>query len=195
MIKVGLTGGIGSGKTTVAKAFQSLGIPVFYADTESKKLLHSNAQLKQQLQTLLGKKLYQNNTLNKAYFADKIFTNKALLAEVNAIIHPAVATAFAEWCTHQSAPYVLEEAAILFETDAYKKFDKTILVTAPQAMRIKRVMARDNTSETAVLARMKNQWADEKKIPLADYVINNTDAANLNTQIRRIHENILSTTN
>lgn len=192
MMKVGLTGGMGSGKTTVAKIFEAFRIPVFYADEESKKILASNPNVKAKLVEKFGEKLFANGRLNRSYLANEIFKNKEALAFVNSVLHPAVAEAFLAWSKKQTAPYVLEEAAILFETGGYKKFDSTILVVAEKELRVKRVKARGGLKETEVLARMENQWSDEKKLPLADFVIYNDEKEMLTRQVLEIHENLIS---
>jgi len=195
MISVGLTGGIGSGKSTVAKVFEKLGIPVFYADKESKRILDENNEIKEKLSALFGPELYKSKKLDRGLLASKIFSNKEALEQVNAIVHPAVANRFSEWCKQQKSPYVLQEAAILFETGGYKRFAKNILVTAPKALRIARIKNRDNAETWEIEQRMKNQWDENHKIPLADFVILNDESEMLLPQILRIHENLLSITN
>lgn len=191
MIKIGLTGGIGSGKTTVAMVFKTLGIPVFFADDESKKLLNDSKNIKKQLIELFGVEIYDAGKLNRKLLASHIFNDKVALKKVNQIIHPAVAVKFEEWCAAQNANYVVQEAAILFETGGYKRFDKNILVTAPKQIRIDRIKARDNVSEAQIAERMKNQWEESHKLVLADFVILNDGSEMLLPQILRIHEDIL----
>jgi dephospho-CoA kinase len=195
MIKVGLTGGLGSGKTTVAKIFETLGIPVFYADDEAKKLTDTDSDVKAQLQAQFGTTLYFNNKLNRQKLAEIIFGNAEALQIVNGIIHPAVARAFMFWAEQQQAPYVLQEAAILFETGGYKRFDKTILITAPESLRIERAMARSAWSHQETVQRMNNQWPDEQKIPMADFVILNDGNKKLLPQILAIHEDLIRFSN
>ena len=195
MIAVGLTGGIGSGKSTVARMFEKLGIPVFYADKESKEILTTNQQIKEKLSALFGEELYKGEKLNRAFLAAQIFRDKDALQKVNNIVHPAVAERFLAWSKEQNAPYVLQEAAILFETGGYKRFDKNILVTAPKQLRISRIKQRDNVSEEEINQRMQNQWEESHKLPLADFVILNDESEMLLPQILRIHEDLLKIAN
>lgn len=189
---IGLTGGIGSGKTTVAAMFEALNVPVYIADVEAKKLTNSSKIIRRKLIQLLGKKAYLNNELNRPFVAEKIFNDSNLLAAVNAIIHPKVASHFKRWIKKQQAPYCIKEAAILFENGSYKDCDITILITAPKDIRIKRVLARDETTQNAVLARMNNQWSDEQKIALADIVIENIDFSNTEILVKKIHQKLLN---
>jgi dephospho-CoA kinase len=168
---IGLTGGIGSGKTTVAKMFKELGVPVYNSDLRAKKLMNNSKEIKTAVINLLGKDSYELDSLNKKYIADKVFNNKELLQKLNAIVHPAVKNDFMAWVKRKKTPYVIQEAAILFENNSYTNFDKIILVKAPKEVRLERIMARDNGSKEEILARMENQWDDSKKIPLSDYVI------------------------
>lgn len=188
---IGLTGGIGSGKTTVATMFEALNVPVYIADIEAKKLTNSSKIIRRKLIQLLGKKAYLNNELNRPFVAEKIFNDSNLLAAVNAIIHPKVASHFKRWMKKQQAPYCIKEAAILFENGSYKDCDITILITAPKDIRIERVLARDETTQDAVLARMNNQWSDEQKIALADIVIENIDFSNTEILVKKIHQKLL----
>ncbi|MCB0468931.1 MAG: dephospho-CoA kinase, partial [Aequorivita sp.] len=145
---IGLTGGIGSGKTTVAQLFSELGVPIYIADIEAKKIMDSSKVIRRKLIALLGEDAYSGAKLNRKFVADKIFNDKFLLDAVNAVIHPKVAAHFRKWVSKQKATYVIKEAAILFENGSYKNCDMVILVTAPKQVRITRVMARDNTSKT-----------------------------------------------
>ena len=189
---VGLTGGIGSGKTRIAKSFEALGIPIYIADVEAKKLTERSTFIKKKLIALLGPKTYNASGLNRAYVANKIFTNKELLEKVNAIIHPRVGQHFNRWKKKQKdAPYCIKEAAILFENGGYKHCDATILVTAPKEMRIQRVTERDTTSRDAIESRMSNQWEDIEKIPLATYVIENIHWDDTQKAILQIHKKLL----
>ncbi|WP_410005722.1 dephospho-CoA kinase [Aequorivita nionensis] len=188
---IGLTGGIGSGKTTVAQLFSELGVPIYIADTEAKKLMNSSKVIRRKLVALLGEDAYSGTKLNRKFVADKIFNDKFLLDAVNAVIHPKVAAHFKKWVSKQKATYVIKEAAILFENGSYKDCDKVILVTAPKQMRINRVMARDNTSKAEIEQRMNNQWSDEKKLKLADIIIENIDLKTTKNKVEAIH-NLLS---
>ena len=187
---VGLTGGIGSGKTTVAKLFSKLGAPIYIADVEAKKLTESSKIIRRKLIALLGEDTYVGIKLNRKFVADKIFNDKALLEAVNGIIHPKVASHFRKWVAKQNTPYVIKEAAILFENGSYKDCDLVILVTAPKKIRIARVMARDNTSETEIEQRMNNQWTDEEKRKLADIVIENIDLLATQKEVETIHHSL-----
>ncbi len=174
MIKVGLTGGIGSGKSTVAKIFQALGYPVYIADTRAKELMVKDSELVSSIKKVFGEDIYSSNgTIDRQKLASIVFKDKKALEKLNSLVHPAVKRDFKLWCTRQDSSIVFEEAAILFETGSDKYFDKTILVTASKEERIRRVINRDQTTREAVESRMANQWSQEKKIQLADYIINN----------------------
>ena len=190
MKTIGLTGGIGSGKTTVARMFEEFGIPVYIADEEAKNLMHSSVEIRKELQELLGDKVYKEGELDRAYMADKIFNDEALLERVNAIVHPRVEEHFQEWKKEQQAPYCIKEAAILFENGGYKRCDKTILVVADEEERIKRVMKRDGAKREKVMERMKNQWSDKIKIPLADYIIKNEELSQTKREVKNLHRTL-----
>ncbi len=183
---IGLTGGIGSGKTTVAKMFSDLGIPIYIADEEAKKLSDSSPIIRKELVELLGEEAYSNNKLNRKFVAEKIFTDKALLANVNAIIHPRVGDHFMKWASAQNSPYVIKEAAILFENGGYVSCDAVILVTAPKSIRIERVMKRDDSSLQEIENRINNQWSDSEKIKLAQFVIENINLSETKNQVLAI---------
>jgi len=186
-LKIGITGGIGAGKSLVCKVLENMGYPVFYSDQAAKILMNTQPGLKNDLIQLLGDETYENGELNRVYIAKRVFEDKTLLDKMNALIHPEVRNAFQQFVEeNRNSLFVFNEAAILFETGAYKTFDKTILVAAPEELRIDRVMNRDNVSEDQVLARMKNQWRDEQKIPLAHFVINNDEKSSVVQQIERI---------
>ncbi len=187
---VGLTGGIGSGKTTVAKLFSELGVPVYIADDEAKKLTNSSKVIRRKLIHLLGGQAYIDGSLNKKYIADKIFTDKALLNSVNAIIHPKVAAHFKKWALRQKTNYVIKEAAILFENGGYKDCDVVILVTAPKTLRIQRIIKRDNATQSEIEQRMGNQWSDSKKKKLADIIIENIEIGTTRQQVQLIHKTL-----
>ncbi len=189
---VGITGGIGSGKTTIARFFHDeFGIPVYYADQEAKALMHT-PELITSIKELLGEKAYKEEKLDRAYVASKVFEDSDLLNRLNAIVHPAVGKHFIEWAEKQNAPYVLKEAAILFENGNASDCDAVILVTAPEDLRIKRVVERDKTTVEAVKSRMDKQWSDAKKIPLADFVIENIELISSKEEARNIHNKLLS---
>ncbi|CAM3425832.1 dephospho-CoA kinase [Aequorivita lipolytica] len=188
---VGLTGGIGSGKTTVAKMFSELGVPVYIADVEAKKLTNTSKVIRRKLIELLGENAYNKEGLNRTYVADKIFADTDLLRAVNEIIHPKVAVHFKKWAAEQKSTYVIKEAAILFENGGYKNCDLVVLVTAPKAVRIKRVMGRDKASKYEIEQRMDNQWSDEEKMKLADIIIENIDLEATKKNVAEIHNSIL----
>lgn len=188
---VGLTGGIGSGKTTVAKFFVELGVPVYNSDKEAKKLMKSSKKVKKAIIELLGENAYKGKRLNKIYISDKIFKNKSLLTELNSIVHPVVRKHFLRWTKRQDSPYVIQETAIIFENSGQDFYDKIILVTAPEEERIQRVMARSGISKKAILARLKNQWLDIKKEQLSDYVIVNLKLTKTKIKVEEVHNAIL----
>lgn len=188
---VGLTGGIGSGKTTVARFFQSLGISIYIADDHAKRLMEEDPSLKKAIIEVLGPEAYVNNSLNKAFIASKIFSDSKLLKQINNLVHPAVAKDFEYWRSQQSSPYVIKEAAILFENGSYQMNDFNIIVIAPMTERIRRVMARDKTSEADVRKRMDAQWSDAKKMALADAHIHNENLAITEKTVLQIHQHLL----
>ena len=190
MLKVGITGGIGSGKTTVCKMFETLGIPVYYADTQAKLLMSTDPELKASLQGYFGSEIYVDGILVRHQLAEIIFNDPDALEKVNSWVHPAVARDFERWCKMQTSPYVLEEAAIIFESNITHRFEKVILVTAPEDIRIERVCARDCVAPEIVRKRMNNQWPEEKKIALADYVIYNDNVQLIAPQVMAIHKKV-----
>lgn len=190
MQKIGITGGIGSGKSYICTCFEHIGIPVYYADTEAKRLTNLNSNIREEISKLLGSKSYNSDGLNRAYVASKVFNNKDLLNKLNQIIHPAVEIDFIQWANQQHAPYVLKEAAILFESGSYKNTDHVIVVDAPLELRIKRVLERDKTTREEILKRIQNQWTTDKKKNLADFVIYNDDKTLILPQILRIDKTL-----
>lgn len=191
MIIVGLTGGIGSGKTTVAKQFAALGVPVYIADKEAKKLMKRSKIIKRKLIQLFGNEAYINDELNKPFIANIIFNDKTYLGKMNAIIHPRVKKHFEKWTLKQEFAYVIKEVAILFENDGYKACDYVITVTAPIDLRMERLLKRDNTTKDNIKAIMKNQWTDEEKTKLSDFVIKNIELKNTKNQVLKIHKQLL----
>ncbi len=173
MLKVGLTGGIGSGKTTATKVFELLGVPVYISDIESKRLMQENEEIRSQLIAEFGEQLYSKFKLNRTYLAEIIFNNPKALQKVNAIVHPAVRHDFKLWANKQNANYVIQESAILFETGLYQIFDKTICVTAPEELRVARIVKRDATKFACVKARINAQMSECEKLKRADFVIEN----------------------
>ena len=188
---IGLTGGIGSGKTTVAMLFRELGIPVYIADDEAKGLMNTSTEIRKKLIELLGDRAYLSDGVNRKYVSDIVFKNPEVLSKVNAIVHPEVSKHFKDWLKNQTAHYCIKEAAILFESGAYKDCDLTILVTAPLEERIARVMKRDTVTKEDIMLRIKHQWSDEKKAELADIIIDNTDMATTKLTVRKIHESLI----
>lgn len=191
MIKVGVTGGIGSGKSTVCKVFAALGIPVFEADPVAKELMNNNPLLGEKLISLFGPDVYlPNHTINRKYLAGIVFNNPSLLRQLNNAVHPVVQDAFNNWCEKQDAPYIIHEAAILFESGFYKMMDKTITVVADEAERISRVVKRDELSEQQVRERIRNQWNDAQRMELADFIIRNNETDLIIPQILEIDKRI-----
>lgn len=193
MMVVGLTGGIGSGKSTIAKAFAALGIAVFNSDEQAKALIATDTQVKERIIAAFGEEAYQNGEYNRAYIAQIVFNNSEKLAILNGIVHPALAEYFKQWAKKQTSPYVLKEAAILFESGSYKDCDYIITVTAPEEVRIARVMARDHCTEAQVRARMAQQWSDAQRIALSNAVIENIDLESAKEQIKRINDELRMT--
>lgn len=192
---VGLTGGIGSGKTTIANLFAlHFSIPIYIADTKAKELVANNKQLQQEIVTLLGEEAFVEGRYNTSFVAQEVFSNKEKLDKLNAIIHPYVQQDFLQWKQSQQAPYVIKEAAILFESGSYRDCDFIIMVTAPLEERIERVMLRDKIDRETVEKRIKNQWNDEKKIELSTFVIENREIDKNLDKIEIIHSKIVKMT-
>ena len=192
---VGLTGGIGSGKTTIANLFAlHFSIPIYIADTKAKELVANNKQLQQEIVTLFGEEAFVEGRYNTSFVAQEVFSNKEKLDKLNAIIHPYVQQDFLQWKQSQQAPYVIKEAAILFESGSYRDCDFIIMVTAPLEERIKRVMLRDKIDRETVEKRIKNQWNDEKKIELSTFVIENREIDKNLDKIEIIHSKIVKMT-
>jgi dephospho-CoA kinase len=191
MKTVGLTGGIGSGKTTVAQMFKDLGVPVYNSDDAGKRLMAQNNKVKTAIVKLLGAKAYTGQELNTKYIAEKVFNDAELLQKLNKIVHPAVKNDFNSWVKDQNTPYVIQEAAILFENGSYTFFDDMILVQAPKKIRIARVKERDNVSEKDILERMQHQWSYSKKKKLADYVILNNKLSDTVLQVNKVHDQLI----
>lgn len=190
---VGLTGGIGSGKTTIANFFKEHGIPLFIADHVGHGLLAENEQVKKEVIELLGTLAYDAvGSPNRRWIGQQVFADKEKLESLNQIIHPRVAAAFEAWCKEQDAPYLLYESAILFEKNLQSRCDYTILVTAPKFDKIKRLQKRDRTAIADIEQRMEQQWSDEKKIPLADFTIQNTTLKQARTQTEKLHKVLLN---
>jgi len=190
---IGLTGGMGSGKTTVANFFKELGVPVYIADTAGKDLMNTNAELKSKIVSLFGDQSYKNNFLDRKFIADQVFSSPKKLKELNKLVHPAVVLDFQFWKEKQESSYVIYEAAILFETGGNEKCDLIILVTAPLDERIKRLQDRDQSSLKEIESRMQHQWSDEKKRKLSDFEIINKNLSSTKDQVRNLHEILINT--
>ncbi|MCM4169743.1 Dephospho-CoA kinase [Arenibacter antarcticus] len=190
---VGLTGGIGSGKSTVAGMFRELGVPVYNSDEEAKELMGNSDHIKQQIVTLLGEDSYDGRVLNRTYISQRVFKDSELLKALNDIVHPAVRNHFKEWARNQNSDYVIQEAAIIFENGTHNLYDQIILVTAPLNIRINRVVQRDGVSTEQVMERVKNQWEDNRKVPLANFVIENSEIQKTAGQVASIHQKLLKT--
>ena len=186
MKRIGITGGIGSGKSFIAKILEHMGFPVYYSDLRSKELTKSNPSIKTGLISLFGEEVYSDNELNTQLVATKIFQNEELRQKVNELIHPIVRKDFDNWAMNQKSALVFNEAAILFETGAFRNFDATILVCAPMELKIQRVMKRENCSKEDVLARMSKQWSDDEKNKLANFIINNDECDPILTQLELV---------
>lgn len=190
---VGLTGGMGSGKTTVANYFKELGIPIYIADDAAKALMNTNTAVRAKILSLFGELAYTNGEIDRKYIADQVFNDKQKLQELNAIIHPAVAQDFQDWKEKQESPYVIYEAAILFETGGYKKCDKVIVVTSAMEERVKRLQLRDQSSLKEIESRIQHQWTDDEKRKLADFEITNRDLPSTKKQVRNLHKILINT--
>ena len=191
MIKIGITGGIGSGKSTVCRVFEVLGIPCYDSDTEAKRLMNTDPELIKHIRALLGPGAYTDNGLNRTYVASRVFGDTALLQQLDGIVHPAVERDFMHWAETRQAPYVIEESAILFESGAYRRMDRTIAVIAPEETRIRRVCLRDQKDEAAVRARIAHQMDDDERSRRADYVLCTDEHTLLIPQILNLHRQIL----
>ena len=188
---VGLTGGIGSGKSTIAKIFNSLGIKAYNSDVEAKKIVNTDNQTIELIKQTFGTDIYDTSGLNSKKMAELVFNNKAALEELNAIVHPKVKQHFEHWiCSNQAAQILIKEAAILIESGANKGLDKIIVVTAPEELRINRVANRDNANEVDVKKRIKAQMSDEDRIKFADYIIYNNEKDLVIPQVLNIYKQL-----
>ena len=195
MIKVGITGGIGSGKSLVCQIFNCLGIPVYDADSRAKKLMTGDKHVKNAIIHLLGKEAYfKNGKLNRSFIAQNVFSNAERLKSLNGIVHPAVAADGEAWFRIQEKegkPYAIKEAALLIESQSFKTLDKLIVVTAPTELRIARVIERDQSTRDQVIARISKQMRDEDRLPFADFIINNDENNSLIFQVLQIHQQLI----
>ena len=190
MLKIGLTGGIGAGKTIVTKIFHQLGVPIFYADEEAKRLMEVIPQIAQEVMNLLGSQAYNNGKLNRAFIAERIFKEDALREQINDLVHPHVMQSYVNWLASlDGTPYCIKEAAILIETGSHQQLDKIISVTAPIELRIKRTMKRDPSKTPAMIRDiMEKQLSDKERIAMSDYVIKNDDSKLVISQVVEIHK-------
>ncbi len=191
MLRVGLTGGIGSGKTTVAKIFEVLGIPVYYADDSAKHLMHTDQALKAAILKNFGEESYSGSGINRQYLSDIIFNDPEKLQLLNSLVHPVTLKDAEEWMQQQHAVYAIKEAALIFEAGAQKNLDLVIGVTAPQKLRIERIMERDKLQEPAILKRISRQMNEEEKMRLCDFVVENDEEQLLIPQVVGIHQKLL----
>jgi dephospho-CoA kinase len=192
MLKVGITGGIGSGKSTVCRILETLGVPVYYADARS-KMLYYKPEIREKVEQLLGPESYlEDGEPEKGFIAGKVFGNTDLLRALESILHPAVQVDFEEWVTILPAnlPYICKEAALLFEAGTYKKLDKMVVVVAPVELRKARVTSRDNHTESEFMARLEKQWTDEQRLELADFEIHNDEKQLLIPQVLELDEKL-----
>jgi dephospho-CoA kinase len=191
-MKLGVTGGIGSGKTSVCRVFRTLGIPVFSADQKAREIMDNDEGIARKLNLIAGKDLFMPGSLDRMELAKLIFNDKNLLEKVNALVHPAIFDLFRSWAQVQTGPYVIMEAAILFESGGSKLVDRTATVVAPEEERVNRVIRRNSLSREQVMARMRNQLDDETRIKLSDYVIYNSETDMIIPAILKIHNDILT---
>ena len=191
MLKIGLTGGIGSGKSTVAEVFEILDVPVYYADDAARRLMNEDAALIDKLQASFGKEAYIDGKLNRPYLSSVVFNNKQKLELLNSIVHPATIQDAIDWMQQQTAPYIIKEAALIFESGSQQGLDKVIGVCAPMPLRMQRIIKRDNISREEVQAIMDKQLDETIKMRLCDYVIKNDEQALLVPQVLALHEQFL----
>ena len=194
MLKIGITGGIGSGKTTASRIIKNLGVPVFASDEVGRIELNSNKKLIKKVIKAFGEEMYfSDGKLDRERMANLVFSNPKALEKLSSLVHPVVEKKFVEWCKkHEKKPYVLKEAAILFETGGYHDLDKVIHVFAPREQRIERVIKRDNTTKESVEKRIRFQYSDEERNRLADYIIMNEDGTDLLPEVMDLHEILLN---
>lgn len=191
MLKVGITGGIGSGKTTVAKIFETLGIPVYYADDAARRIMNENEMLRNKIIEQFGPETYINKELNRKQLSSLIFNNEEKLALLNSLVHPITIEDAESWMAQQQTPYAIKEAALIFESDAWKYLNKVIGVSAPYNLRIQRTMARDHVSKEAVESRLNKQMNETEKMNRCDFIINNDETELLIPQVIALHEKLL----
>jgi len=188
-----LTGGIGSGKSTVLKLFNELGVPTFAADDSAKKAMEEDAGIQQRIVEIFGKASYIKGKLNRSFIAQKVFGNQEKLQQLNAVVHPAARAAYVNWQQQQDTPYTIYEFPLVFELGEQDRFDGVILVVSSESLRIQRVKKRDNISEDAIRKRIMHQWTDEQKQPLADMVIHNNIMDETVSQVHKLHLQLMHT--
>lgn len=187
MIKIGVTGGIGSGKTMVCKVISAMGYPVYHADIEAKRIVNTNSEVIRKVKQLFGSNIYTQNSLDRKKLAGIVFNNADLLQKLNSIVHPAVADDFEKWVENNStSPLIFKEAAILFESGAYKTVDKVVAIWAPEDLRISRVSERDGVTKEQVMERMKNQISQDELLERSDFVIKNSQQELLVPQVVKL---------
>ena len=191
-LKIGITGGIGSGKTTISKVFEVLGIPVYYADLEAKRLMNEDELLKEKIQYHFGKECYINGSLDRKFLSNLVFNNENKLSLLNSIVHPVTLEDAKVWMQKQTSPYTLKEAALIFESGSQQQLDYVIGVYSPTPLRIQRVINRDQLSREEVKSRMEKQMDETIKMRLCDFVINNDEQELVIPQVIKIHETLLS---
>lgn len=192
ILKIGLTGGIGSGKTTIARIFEILGIPVYYADNAAKRIMNENARVRKHIAEHFGEDIYQHGMLDRSALATRVFDNPDLLSLLNSIVHPATIDDANEWIGEQTSPYIIKEAALIFETDSHQYLDYVIGISAPVALRINRTMQRDRSSEAAVQLRIKRQLDESEKLERCDFLILNDESKLVIPQVLALHEKLLA---
>ena len=192
MIRIGLTGGIGSGKTTVAKIFETLGIPVYYADDAAKRIMNEDAALREAIQQNFGEESYTNKTLNRSYLASVVFGTAEKLALLNKLVHPLTIADSEAWMQLQTGPYAIKEAALIFESDVWKDLDKVIGVSSPIELRLQRTMERDVANREAVQARISKQMDEDEKMKRCDFVLYNDETQLLIPQVLALHEKLIA---
>ena len=195
MLKIGLTGGMGSGKTIVSRIFSVLGVPVFYADDAAKTVMNEDVELKKKIISLFGAEAYTEDQLNRKYISSIVFNDPFKLEQLNALVHPVTIAAADKWMQQQTTPYVVKEAALMFEAGAAAHLDYVIGVFAPQAMRVQRAMQRDGITREEALARINNQVDDNIKMKLCDFVIVNDEQQSVLSQVLKLHEKFLAMVN
>lgn len=191
VLKIGLTGGMGSGKSTVAQIFEVLGVPVYYADAEAKRLMNEDAGLISSISGIFGEQAYTNKSLNRKYISSIVFSDPVKLEQLNAIVHPATKNDSENWMNRQTTPYAIHEAALIFEANVSHRLDYVIGVSSPKELRIKRSMERDNVSEEDVSQRMNKQLDEEIKMSKCDFILINDEKQLLIPQVLELHEKLI----